>query len=277
MVRLFLMFALVATASARAETSDAQARVYVWSALMTGAAQSIVSPEVALAPSLREKLALPEGADRNRIYDAVVGLTRGRLIRVRVATAEEHGEPAEGLASFVVEGGAAPLLVTYDLRRDQIAGIALGGAPVVEPAPPVVTVIAHPEVAEMPVANSFLLKPVYFTYGEAALSVEAVSQLDQSGLPKIAEARGAHYVVRGHSDRLESAQYQQRLSEERAEAVRDYLVAKGAALEDIRLVGFGALVAMTACAQRDKAVLIKCLAPDRRVTIEVQTPADVKN
>jgi OOP family OmpA-OmpF porin len=230
LVRALLLFtALVATASARAETSEAQ--------------------------------------DGNRIYDAVVGLTRGRLIRVRVATAEARGEPADGLASFVVDGGAAPLLVSYDLRRDQIVAVALLGDDarvVVEP-----TAIAHPQPVELPVAHSFLLKPVHFTYGEAALSVEAVSQLDQAGLPKIVEARGAHYVVRGHSDRLESAQYKQRLSEQRAEAVRDYLVAKGAAPEDIRLVSFGALMAMTACAQRDTAVLIKCLAPDRRVTVEV--------
>ena len=149
-----------------------------------------------------------------------------------------------------------------------IPAIVLAGAPAavpIEPAP------------RMPPTHSFLLKPVYFAYGEAALSVEAVTQLDQAGLPKIVEARSAHYVVRGHSDRLESAQYKQRLSEERAEAVRDYLVAKGVAPENIRLVGFGAAVAMTACAQRDTAVLIKCLAPDRRVTIEVQLAPDVKN
>jgi len=58
--------------------------------------------------------------------------------------------------------------------------------------------------------------------------------------------------------------------------VRDYLVAKGAAPDNIQVVGFGASVAMTACAQRDTAVLIKCLAPDRCVTIEVQPP-DVKD
>ena len=285
-MRALLAAALVAVAGgAHAETSEAQARVYLWSALMTGAAHAIVSPQVALAPALREKLALREDADRNRIYDALVGLTRGRLIRVREATADEAaalGALRDGHAVFVVEGAAAPLLLAYDLQSDQLPAIALlapqepeRAAQVIAPPARVVTVAVverERQRDEMPPGfplTPFLVKPLYFAHGDAALSAEAERRLDEAGLPKIVEVRGVHYVVRGHSDRLESAQFHQRLSEQRAEAVRDYLVARGAAAENIRLLGLGSAISLTACSQRDAAVLISCLGADRRVTVEI--------
>lgn len=119
--------------------------------------------------------------------------------------------------------------------------------------------------------NSFLLKPLYFAHGDATLNAEALARLTE-GLQKMVEVRGVRYVVRGHSDRVESAKYKEQLSQARAEAVRDYLLAHGAAADDIRVMSFGSSVSMTACAQRDVAILVSCLGPDRRVTVEIQPP-----
>jgi outer membrane protein OmpA-like peptidoglycan-associated protein len=122
-----------------------------------------------------------------------------------------------------------------------------------------------------PPAHAFLLPPLYFGPGEATLSEEARAQLTE-GLRKSGDVREVRFVVRGHSDRVESAKYKQTLSTARAEVVRDYLVGLGAAADDIRVMSFGSSVSMTACAQRDAAVLVSCLAPDRRVTVEIQPP-----
>lgn len=276
MKRLAVAAALVLGASAavaQPRTTQAQARVYVWSALMTGAAHAIVSPDIELAPPLREKLALAPHAERDKVYEALVTLTRGRLLRVRAATLEEAepvAEHAGGIPVFAVEGGVLPLLVAYDLERDHVAVVGLLGVPwkEPEPTPPAPIVVRAPPAFDLP-AKSFILRPIYFAHADASLSARSVAGLEDAGLSKIVGASGVRYVVRGHSDRLESEKYRERLSEERAAAVRDYLVAKGVPPQDIRLVGFGASISMTACAQRVREVLISCLGPDRRATVEV--------
>jgi OOP family OmpA-OmpF porin len=86
------------------------------------------------------------------------------------------------------------------------------------------------------------------------------------------EIREVRYIVQGHADRLGSARHNQHLSERRAEAVRDYLVAKGVPVENIQAVGLGTSMPQTSCAQMNRRALIECLAPDRRVTVEIQPP-----
>jgi len=262
---------LAASAGAQTGTTQAQARIYVWSALMTGAAHAIVGPQVEVAPLLRERLLLPPSAGSAEIYEALVGFTRGRLIRVRPASADEAA-PLEGRAGthpvFLVEGGANPLLVAYDLRNDHVALVALAGTPWSEPEP----VAAAPSVPADLGQKSFLLKPIYFRYGEAALTEEAIARLNEAGLPKLAALPEVRYVIRGHSDRLEAAEHKQRLSEQRAGAVREYLVRIGVPVQNVAVYGFGSSISLTACAQRDRAVLIFCLEGDRRATVEVVPP-----
>jgi len=283
MTRWMLAAALLvaATAAAQPRTTEAQARTYIWSALITGAAHTIVSPDVELAPLLREKLALPPAAPRIEVYEAIHALMRGRLIRVRAATAAETESLAGRQGSngvFAIEGGGIPLLLAYDLERDQIAVIGMLGAPWMEaapepaPAPAPIQARLERKPAQTPKvvpATPFLLKPVFFAYRDASLNEEALARLEDAGLPDIALVEGLQFVVRGHSDRLEAEEYKQALSEQRAQAVRDYLARQGVPLENIRLLGFGAAVSMTACAQRERPALISCLAPDRRVTVEV--------
>jgi outer membrane protein OmpA-like peptidoglycan-associated protein len=262
---------LAAGAGAQTGTTEAQARIYVWSALMTGAAHAIVSQQLELAPLLRERLLLPPSAGSAEIYEALVGFTRGRLIRVRPAQPAEMA-PLDGRARdhpvFVVEGGATALLVAYDLQNDKVALVALAGAPWSEPEP----VAAAPSVPVDLGQKSFLLKPIYFEYGEAALTEEAIARLNDAGLPKLAALPDVRYVIRGHSDRLEAAEHKRRLSEQRAEAVRDYLAKMGVASQNIAVYGFGSSISLTACAQRDRAVLVFCLEGDRRATVEVVPP-----
>ena len=56
----------------------------------------------------------------------------------------------------------------------------------------------------------------------------------------IAKLREVRYViVQGHADRLGSNEYNQRLSQKRADATRAYLVSKGMDASRIEAVGFG--------------------------------------
>lgn len=76
----------------------------------------------------------------------------------------------------------------------------------------------------------------------------------------------------GHADRLGSDAYNQILSEDRAEAVKAYLVGKGIESSRVHAEGRGATQPVTKhgeCAGSKSAKLIACLQPDRRAGIEV--------
>jgi len=76
----------------------------------------------------------------------------------------------------------------------------------------------------------------------------------------------------GHADRLGSEDYNQILSEDRAEAVKAYLVSKGIEPDRVRAEGRGTRQPVTKpgeCADGKNAKVIACLRADRRVGIEV--------
>ena len=80
-------------------------------------------------------------------------------------------------------------------------------------------------------------------------------------------------IAVGHADRLGSDQYNQKLSEKRAEAVKAYLVGKGVEPNRVYTEGKGEKQPVTGdkCGKSDKKTkqLVECLQPDRRVEIEV--------
>jgi OOP family OmpA-OmpF porin len=75
--------------------------------------------------------------------------------------------------------------------------------------------------------------------------------------------------VSGHTDRLGTATYNQALSLARANTVRDYLVQAGIPAQTMQVQGKGESEPKVQCAQTRRAELIDCLAPNRRVEIEV--------
>ncbi|MCS4534709.1 OmpA family protein [Neisseria montereyensis] len=77
--------------------------------------------------------------------------------------------------------------------------------------------------------------------------------------------------VIGHTDYLGAESYNQMLSKQRANAVRQYLSARGVDANRIRATGAGESQPVKQCMQSaDHQALIDCLAPNRRVEIEVE-------
>jgi OmpA-OmpF porin, OOP family len=75
--------------------------------------------------------------------------------------------------------------------------------------------------------------------------------------------------INGYTDRLGSAKYNLKLSQRRAEAVRDYLIGKGVDGNRLKAHGKGeANPVVTNCHQKKRSALIACLAPNRRVEVE---------
>jgi len=80
--------------------------------------------------------------------------------------------------------------------------------------------------------------------------------------------------ITGHTDRLGSSEYNQRLSERRAMAVRNYLVTtRGLEASRITAIGMGETQPVTrpevCVGERRTAALVACLQPDRRVDVDV--------
>ena len=133
-----------------------------------------------------------------------------------------------------------------------------------EPIPPVETSYAVPDLTRED-------RTVYFPFNRVALSGEAKQRLDTlAGILKSNEKVKQARLV-GYADRIGSDVYNQKLSQQRAQTVRDYLIAKGytkANVTETRWVGESE--PETHCpAMKDRLQLIDCLHNDRRVEVEI--------
>ena len=111
-----------------------------------------------------------------------------------------------------------------------------------------------------------------FDFDKAALRPEGKAKLDE--LARLLE--GANYEVIlaiGHTDRIGSAAYNQKLSVRRAAAVKKYLTEKGIPPNRVYAEGKGKTQPLTKpsdCkSKQNRKLLIACLQPDRRVSVEV--------
>jgi len=114
-----------------------------------------------------------------------------------------------------------------------------------------------------------------FAFDRYALTAAAKQRLDQDVIDKLASCASIESVViEGHADRLGSQQYNQKLSERRAESVKSYVVAKGVAPDKVETIGMGKTVPAKFCPDsKDRKELIACLAPNRRAIISLKGTA----
>lgn len=139
-----------------------------------------------------------------------------------------------------------------------------------EPAPaPMLAPVAAPQ--KMAPQKVSLSADALFGFDKSTLRPEGKLELDNLAKDLNGVSYDAIHVT-GHTDRIGSTKYNQKLSEERANAVRDYLVSKDIAANRITVEGKGELQPTTKpgdCTGPKSKKLITCLQPDRRVDIEV--------
>jgi len=76
--------------------------------------------------------------------------------------------------------------------------------------------------------------------------------------------------ITGYTDRLGSPSYNQQLSQDRAESIKQYLSNRGVNTNIMRSQGRGPAQSVTECENNlSRTELINCLAPNRRVVIDV--------
>ena len=154
--------------------------------------------------------------------------------------------------------------------------------PVAAPAPPPVAPkpapepkpVAKPEPPKKPSVLT-VSSTELFEFNKATLTAEARAKLDREVVARAKDFSSISLVhIDGHADRLGSAPYNQQLSQKRAEAVRAYLVSKGFDASKVATLGSGENNPVKSCADlKDRSSLIDCLAPNRRVVVEVKGTA----
>ena len=272
LIRTILASAGLAAASgalAQKSTTELNARTYVLSAFISGAAHAIVSTDVVLAPGLRTRLGLPASADSRAVYEALFALTEEKPLSVRGASSPEIGSTVRNghrMALVALQAGDARLFFQYDLERDNIVFISDGRA-----APmPVAESPGGAAAAGATPPKPIELAPIPFDFDRATPEPAALAQLEREVLAKQLDVHALRYVVRGFADDIGTTRYNDRLSRERAEALRGYLVANGADPANIEVRGLGSAAPRASCPpELDRETLLACLAPNRRVEIEI--------
>ena len=144
------------------------------------------------------------------------------------------------------------------------------------PAPPAAAPTPPPPPPAPGVQKITLASKALFDFDKAVLKPEGMAAIDREVISRLKEVNKLELVlVTGHTDRIGTQAYNQALSERRANAVRDYLVSKGVPKDKIETLGMGKTqpVPGVVCNQpypKERKALIECLAPNRRVEVEVK-------
>ncbi|EPY98764.1 porin OmpA [Mannheimia haemolytica] len=135
------------------------------------------------------------------------------------------------------------------------------------------------EAPEVVTKNFAFSSDVLFDFGKSSLKPAAATSLDAAhaeisnlGLANLA------IQVNGYTDRIGKEASNLKLSQRRAETVANYIVSKGTNPANVTAVGYGEanpVTGHTCDAVKGRKALIACLAPDRRVEIQVQGSKEV--
>ena len=114
-----------------------------------------------------------------------------------------------------------------------------------------------------------------FDFNKAVLRPEGKKSLDDA-VAKLTGLKLEVVLVVGHTDRIGKDDYNQKLSEKRAAAVKEYLVAKGLEANRVYTEGKGEKWSVTGdkcnklgAENGGNKKLVACLQPDRRVDVEI--------
>ena len=139
-----------------------------------------------------------------------------------------------------------------------------------KPAAPVARPAPKPAEQKVKLAADTL-----FDFDKATLRPEGKAKLDEI-VSQLGKYNVEVILAVGHTDRIGSDAYNQKLSERRADAVKKYLISKGVPANRVYTEGKGEKMPVTGdkCKNmgpenRRNKTLIDCLQPDRRVEIQV--------
>lgn len=197
-----------------------------------------------------------EGTFNVREWDYVFHFrgTKGTFITCQYKIIFSANDRAESFFSY--PEACAPALEDFEVTPEEADAIRTG----------IVTVSGDDPAAYGGVGSrSELSADALFEFDSAVVTPAGLARLLQ--LASAIKADGLDRItVEGHTDRLGTDAYNLDLSQRRADAVRDVLLAAGVA-HVAKVEAFGRTAPRVQCVERERAALIDCLAPNRRVVV----------
>lgn len=118
------------------------------------------------------------------------------------------------------------------------------------------------------VTNRIVLQTdTYFAFDSAELSDQGKSELNRIA-QTILGAENPRVAIEAYADPIGTEQYNLELSQQRAQAVKEYLTAQGVPNSAIQAQGKGTTRSFAECADKKGRELVECLAPNRRAEVE---------
>jgi OOP family OmpA-OmpF porin len=161
-------------------------------------------------------------------------------------------------------GAPKPMPVVVAAEPAPMPYVAPEPAPVSEPTPVPVAVVqpCKPKFETVTISAEKL-----FGFDKSKLQEGSKPILD-GVVAKLKEHEEFKLVmVNGHTDRIGSEAYNQKLSERRANEVKEYIVSQGIDASRLQAIGKGESDPVVDCKGVKGKKLIECLAPNRRVVI----------
>jgi len=238
----------------------------------TASAGAGASSASAAAPSAERSLSsAPTGATRPAGMPGYAVASDGRVV-------------LSGFGQCVRSGHWTPANSAEPCDRIAVASVpppapvAVAPEPKLEPAPapqPIAQPAPAPEPPRPVIQKLTLSTDVLFDFNSAELKEAGKRRLDELA-SQVKDADVDEIIAVGHADRIASDDYNQKLSEARAEAVKNYLAGKASNANRVTAEGKGESMPVTGedCKKMgperaSNKKLVACLQPDRRVEIEV--------
>lgn len=109
-----------------------------------------------------------------------------------------------------------------------------------------------------------------FAFGSSVLSTSGVSQINNLVVDlKSQDLDGKHVVVSGYADRIGSQKKNMQISLARAESVKKIMAEQGIPASIIETYGMGDSAPIAVCPGNASPAVIECLAPNRRMTVDI--------
>ena len=191
--------------------------------------------------ALSESLAVRAEAERYRVNDAVGN--RGHVDLISVGLIYRFG-------------GKTQTPVTRVAAIEPVRETVAVAPPLPSPPPP------PPRFEKYTLSATEL-----FAFDSTELRMPQ-SRLDEIASALSSNANTSEIVITGYTDRIGSDQYNQKLSERRAMAVKTYLISKGMQSNQLKARGKGEADPVAVCTDKKLSALISCLEPNRRVEVE---------
>lgn len=156
------------------------------------------------------------------------------------------------------------LIYAFDKSPEPVRAIAPMPAPVaVAPAP-----APMPAPAPAPRFEKITLSATeLFEFNRAELRMPQ-TKLDEIARALKSDDQNNNVVISGYTDRIGSDSYNMKLSQRRADSVKNYLASQGVPAARLSAVGKGKSNPVVVCTNKKRPALIKCLEPNRRVEVE---------